>query len=172
MRALALRPEGAIWGQAARTLDFPMAKELIRVIARNKRAKYDYELGDRFEAGLELRGSEVKALRAGKASILESYVRLRKGEAFLLQANIPELQQASYNNHEPTRPRKLLLNKSELKKLKRLTTEKNLTMVPMTLFFKGAWVKLEFATGKGKKQHDKRETLKKKTAQYEQRNHR
>lgn len=149
-----------------------VAKELIRVIARNKRAKYDYELTDKFEAGLELLGSEVKSLRAGKASIVEAYVRLRGGEAWLVQANIPELKQASYNNHDPVRSRKLLLKKNELRKLKRLTTEKGLTLVPTTLFFKGAWVKLEFAVGKGKKRHDKRETLKKKAHASEQRHHR
>ncbi len=146
-----------------------LSKDVIKVIARNKRAKFDYELQDRFEAGLELRGSEVKSLRAGKASIVEAYIRLRKGEAWLLQANIPEYQQASYNNHEPTRARKLLLNKRELKKLKRLVQEKSLTIVPTQLHFRGAWVKLEFAVGRGKKQHDKRESLKKKAHGKEQR---
>ena len=146
-----------------------MSKEIIRVIARNKRAKFDYELGDRFEAGLVLLGSEVKSLRSGKASISEAYVRLRAGEAWLIQANIPEYPQAAQNNHEPGRPRKLLLKRSELRRLKRQHQEKGLTIVPLQLYFRGAWIKLEVATGRGKKRHDKRQDLKKKAHARDQR---
>ncbi len=147
-----------------------LSKEVIKVIARNKRAKFDYELGDHFEAGLVLLGSEVKSLRSGRANIAEAYVRLRTGEAWLIHANIPEYPQAGQNNHEPTRPRKLLLKRSELKRLKRMHQEKGLTIVPLQLFFRGAWIKLELAVGRGKKRHDKRQNLKKKAHARDQRN--
>ncbi|MFT5584327.1 MAG: SsrA-binding protein [Cognaticolwellia sp.] len=131
-----------------------------RYVARNKRASHDYEILETFEAGLELRGSEVKTLRGGKGTIAEGYVRLKDGQAFLTGATFPEYQQASYNNHEPQRARRLLLNKNQLKRLHRATTEKGLSIVPVGLYFSGSWVKLEIALGRGKKLHDKRETLK------------
>ena len=117
-----------------------------------------------------LLGSEVKSLRSGRANIAEAYVRLRTGEAWLIHANIPEYPQAGQNNHEPTRPRKLLLKRSELKRLKRMHQEKGLTIVPLQLFFRGAWIKLELAVGRGKKRHDKRQNLKKKAHARDQRN--
>lgn len=139
-----------------------------RYVARNKRASFDYEILETFEAGLELRGSEVKTLRAGKGTIAEGYVRLKDGEAFLTGATIPEYPQASYNNHEPQRTRRLLLKKTELKRLHRATTEKGLSIIPVGLYFYKSWVKLEIALGRGKKLHDKRETLKAKQTKREQ----
>lgn len=140
----------------------------IRVIARHKRAVFDYEILDRYEAGLVLVGSEVKSLRGGKATISEAYIKIdRDGQAWLQGANIPEYSQANINNHDTTRPRKLLLSKRELSKLRRQVQEKGLTLVPIALYFKGAWVKLEFGLGRGKKLHDKRATLKEKQTKRE-----
>lgn len=139
-----------------------MADDFKKVIARNRRAKFEYEYLEVFEAGLSLLGSEVKSLRAGKGTIAEAYVRMKKGEAWLIGANFSPYAQASYNNHETDRPRKLLLNQRELKTLSRVTKDRGLTIVPLELYFKGPWVKLEIALGRGRKQHDKREYLKKK----------
>lgn len=139
-----------------------MSKDRTKIIARNKKARFDYEILDRFEAGLVLTGSEVKVLRNGKGSIAQAYVKIRKGEAWLLQANFPQYEQASYNNHETDRPRKLLLNKKELKKLHAKIQQKGLTLVPLTLMFRGPWVKLEIALAKGRRKGDRREALKSK----------
>ncbi|MED5370461.1 MAG: SsrA-binding protein SmpB [Myxococcota bacterium] len=138
-----------------------------RFVARNKRARHDYEILETFEAGLELRGSEVKTLRGGKGTIAEAHIRLVDGEAWLLNANVPEYPQASYNNHEPSRKRRLLLKKTELRRLQRASTEKGLAIVPLALYFKGSWIKLELALGRGKKLFDKRETLKQKQTKRE-----
>lgn len=139
-----------------------MASDFQKTIARNRKAKFEYEILDTYEAGLSLRGSEVKSLRAGKGTIAEAYVRLIDGEAWLVGANISPYPQASYNNHEPDRPRKLLLSRQELRRLKKATREKGLTIVPLQLYFKGPWVKLEIALARGRKLHDKRQYLKKK----------
>ncbi|HJN77941.1 MAG TPA: SsrA-binding protein SmpB [Myxococcota bacterium] len=137
-----------------------MSKDRTKVIARNKKARHDYELLDRYEAGMVLTGSEVKVLRNGKGSIAQAYIKIKGGEAWLLRANLPIYEQASYNNHEADRPRKLLLNKKELKKLNVAIQQKGLTMVPLTLMFRGPWVKLEFALARGRKKGDRREALK------------
>lgn len=123
---------------------------------RNRRASHDYELLERFEAGLELTGSEVKSLRQGGGSIAEAYVRVHDGQAFVEGMNIPIYQEASYNNHEPTRRRRLLLNKREIAELTKGLERKGLTVVPISLYFKGGWAKLEVALARGRKQHDKR----------------
>lgn len=123
---------------------------------RNRRASHDYELLERFEAGLELTGSEVKSLRQGGGSLAEAYVRVDGGQAYVESMNIPVYQQASYNNHEPTRRRRLLLKKSELEELSKGLERKGLTVVPLSLYFKGGWAKLEIALARGRKQHDKR----------------
>lgn len=137
-----------------------MSKDRVKVIARNKKARFDYDIQDKFEAGLVLTGSEVKVLRNGKGSIAQAYIKIRKGEAWLLQANLPIYEQASYNNHEPDRERKLLLKKKQIKKLHAAIQQKGLTLVPLTLMFRGPWVKLEFALAKGRKKGDRREALK------------
>lgn len=123
---------------------------------RHRRARHDYEILATFEAGLALTGSEVKALREGGGSIAEAYARFRGGELFLEGANIPPYRQASYNNHEPLRPRKLLLNARELQEIGRGVERRGLTVVPLRLYFKGGWAKLEVALARGKKRYDKR----------------
>ena len=139
-----------------------MSSDFTKVIARNRRAKFEYEFLEVYEAGLALTGSEVKSLRAGKGTIAEAYVRMKKGEAWLIGANFSPYAQASYNNHDIARPRKLLLNKRELKELGRTGRDKGLTIVPLELYFKGPWVKLTSALGRGRQVYDQREYLKKK----------
>lgn len=139
-----------------------MSKPPIKMIARHKRARHDYEIIATFEAGLSLLGSEVKSLRQGKATIAEAYIRIKDLEATLVGANIPPYSHATHENHEPDRPRPLLLKKSELRRLHRSIKQKGLTIVPLAIYFKGPWVKLEIALGRGKKLHDKRQTLKQK----------
>ena len=136
-----------------------------KVVADNRKARFNYEIGDRFEAGIVLTGSEVKSLRAGKATIAESYADAKGGEIWLINANIPEYKQAGpYNNHAPKRPRKLLLHQRQINRLAGAVDREGMTVVPLKLYFneKGR-AKLEIALAKGKKLHDKRETLKKRS---------
>ncbi len=123
---------------------------------RNRRAHYDYELLDRFEAGIVLRGSEVKVLRSGEGSIAGAFARVDGGEVFLEGINIPPYRQASYNNHEPLRSRKLLLKRKEIALIRRGLERRGLTVVPLQLGFKDGWVKVQLALARGKKRHDKR----------------
>ncbi len=139
----------------------------VRVIAKNRKARHQYEVLDTYEAGLVLQGTEVKSLRGGKASMGEAFVRLRKGEAFLENCHIPPYDHASHDNHDALAPRKLLLSKRELRKLTASVQQKGLTIVPLQLYFRGAWVKVEIAVARGKKLHDKRESLKKHQAKRE-----
>lgn len=134
-----------------------------KVVADNRRARFDYEIGETFEAGLVLTGTEVKSLRTGKASIGESYASLDKvGELYLLNANIPEYLQANRFNHEPKRPRKLLLNMREISRMAKGLEREGMTLVPLKIYFNARGrAKLELALGRGKKLHDKRETEKK-----------
>ena len=130
-------------------------------IARNKRASFEYHLEDRFEAGLELQGWEVKSLRAGKANIADSYIFLKNGEAWLLGATIPPLDAAS--SHvicDPMRYRKLLLNKREIETLVGKVERQGYSIIPISLYWKKAWVKMSFALAKGKQAHDKRADVK------------
>lgn len=130
-------------------------------IAFNKQARRLYHIEDRFEAGLVLRGSEVKSLRNGRVTMSEGYVRVEDGEAWLVGVHIPPYAQANINNHEPTRARKLLLHKRELRRLIGKTSQQGFTLVPIELYFRRGRAKLEFGLGKGKKLHDKRQDLKK-----------
>lgn len=133
-----------------------------KIAADNRRARFDYEIGETIEAGLMLTGTEVKSLRTGKATIAESYVSIdRTGEPFLVNANIPEYLQANRFNHEPKRPRKLLLKAREIARLARGTEREGMTIVPLKIYFneKGR-AKVEIALARGKKLHDKRETAK------------
>ncbi len=134
---------------------------------RNRRASHDYELLGRFEAGLELTGSEVKSLRQGGGSVAEAYVRVEAGQAYVEGMNIPIYQEASYNNHEPTRRRRLLLNRRELAEITKGLERKGLTVVPLRLYFKDGWAKLEIALARGRKQHDKRREEARKDAKRE-----
>jgi SsrA-binding protein len=135
-----------------------------KTVADNRRARFNYELGESFEAGIALTGSEVKSLRAGKATIAESYADARGGEIWLINSNIPEYLQAHRFNHTPKRPRKLLLHKRQINRLAGAVEREGMTIVPIKLYFndKGR-AKIEIALGRGKKLHDKRETLKKRS---------
>lgn len=138
-------------------------------IAENRRARHEYHLEEFLEAGIVLQGWEVKALRAGKGSIADAYVILRRGEAFLLGANIhPLLSASTHVKASPERTRKLLLHKEELKKLIGFTQRKGYTLVATRLYWKNGKVKLGFALAKGKKQHDKRQAIKDRDFQREQ----
>ncbi|MDH7794613.1 MULTISPECIES: SsrA-binding protein SmpB [unclassified Beijerinckia] len=133
-----------------------------KIAAENRRARYEFEIGDKLEAGLVLTGTEVKSLRSGKATIAESYVGVTKaGEVQLINANIPEYLQANRFNHEPKRPRTLLLKQREIAKLAQGIEREGMTIVPLKLYFnERGRAKLEIALGRGKKLHDKRETEK------------
>jgi SsrA-binding protein len=135
-----------------------------KVVADNRKARFNYELGEVVEAGIVLTGSEVKSLRAGRATIGESYADARGGEIWLINANIPEYLQAARFNHLPKRPRKLLLHQRQINRLAGAVEREGMTIVPLKLYFneKGR-AKIEIALGKGKKMHDKRETLKKRS---------
>src|SRR5215475_8843749 len=136
----------------------------LRVIADNRKARFNYEIGEVFEAGIALTGSEVKSLRQGKATIAESYADARAGEIWLVNANISEYLQAGRFNHAPKRPRKLLLHKRQIAKLAGAVEREGMTIVPLKLYFndKGR-AKIELAVARGKKLHDKRETERKRS---------
>ena len=129
------------------------------VAAENRKARYHYEIMDTLEAGLALTGTEVKSLRAGKASIAESYATEEGGELWLINSNLPEYLQANRFNHDPKRPRRLLLHKKELRDMWDAVRQKGVTIVPTKLYFKKGRAKLEIALAKGKKLHDKREAI-------------
>ena len=135
-----------------------------KVVADNRKAQFNYAIGETFEAGIVLTGSEVKSLRAGKATIAKSYADARGGELWLINSNIPEYLQASRFNHAPKRARKLLLQKREINRLTGAVEREGMTIVPLKLYFneKGR-AKVEIALARGKKLHDKRETLKKRS---------
>ena len=136
----------------------------LKIVADNRRARFNYEIGEVFEAGIALTGTEVKSLRQGKATIAESYADARGGEIWLVNANIPEYLQASRFNHAPKRPRKLLLHRRQIEKLAGGVERDGMTIVPLKMYFneKGR-AKVEVALARGKKLHDKRETEKKRT---------
>ena len=135
-----------------------------KIIAENRKARFNYEIGEVVEAGIALTGTEVKSLRQGKATIAESYADAKNGEIWLVNANIPEYLQASRFNHAPKRPRKLLLHRRQIDKLAAAVEREGMTIVPLKMFFneKGR-AKIEIALGRGKKLHDKRETEKKRS---------
>lgn len=132
---------------------------------RNRRATHDYELFERYEAGLELTGSEVKSLREGGGSIAEAFARVSGDELYLEGMTIPPYQQASYNNHEPLRSRKLLLKRRQIDEITQGLDRKGLTLVPIKLYFKDGWAKVEIALARGRKMHDKRREQARKDAQ-------
>jgi SsrA-binding protein len=136
----------------------------VKVVADNRKARFNYEIGEVFEAGIMLTGTEVKSLRMGKATIAESYADSRGGEIWLINSNIPEYLQASRFNHEPKRRRKLLLHKKQVNKLAGAVEREGMTLVPLRLYFnERGRAKVELALARGKKLHDKRETLKKRS---------
>lgn len=139
----------------------------IHVVARNRRARHEYDLLDKLEAGLVLTGTEVKSLRNGKASLDDAYAMVENGEVWLLGCDIPEYLQANRMNHKPKRPRKLLLNRSEILKIAGKATEKGLTLVPLSLYFRKGIAKVELCVARGRKTYDKREALKSQDAKRE-----
>lgn len=137
-----------------------MAKEKGRkLIASNKKARYEYAIEDTFEAGMMLTGTEVKSLRAGRASLIDGYAAIKDGEVWLHGVHIAEYTEGTWNNHEPRRPRKLLLHGHEIDKLIQKTKEKGFTIVPLSLYFKDGKAKVEIGVARGKKIHDKRQAL-------------
>ena len=140
-----------------------------KVVAENRRARYDYFVEERFEAGIQLVGTEVKALRQGEGSIAESYATVEGEEVWLINSHIPEYSHGNRLNHEPRRPRKLLLKNREIAKLHGAVAREGLTLVPLSIYFNGKGkAKVEIALAKGKKVHDKRETIKERDWKREQ----
>jgi SsrA-binding protein len=136
-------------------------QEGVKVVADNRRARYEYEILQTFEAGLMLQGSEVKSLREGRTNLAESYATMKQGELFLLNSNIPEYREANRFNHDPKRPRKLLLHASEIAKLSVGVLREGLTIIPLKIFFNPRGrAKIDIALAKGKKLHDKRDAIK------------
>jgi SsrA-binding protein len=140
-----------------------------RVVARNRKAKHLYEILGDIECGVVLQGSEVKSIRGGKISIEEAYARVREGELWLIGADIAEYPQANLMNHEPKRPRKLLLHKRELRKFAEAADQQGLTLIPLSVYFKSGRVKVQIAIARGRKIYDKREKIKQQTDRREMR---
>jgi SsrA-binding protein len=138
-----------------------------QTVARNPKATHDYHVLETLEAGIVLTGTEVKSLRNGKASIKEAYARLRNGEVFLEGMNVTPYEQGNRYNHDPVRSRKLLLHRKEIERLIGAVEQRGLTLVPLELYFKHGRAKVVLALGKGKKQHDRREDLKRRTDERE-----
>ncbi len=138
-----------------------------KVVASNRKARHDYSILDTYEAGMALTGTEVKSLRAGRASLVDAFAQERNGELYLHGMHIPEYTQGTWTNHEPRRTRKLLLNRLEIDRLIGKTRESGLTLVPLQVYFSDGWAKVEIGLAKGKKAYDKRQDLAKKDAQRE-----
>ena len=131
----------------------------IKIVANNRRARYDYEILDSYEAGLVLRGTEVKSLRGGKANLKDGYAYVEGGELFLYNVHISPYEQAHYFNHEPERRRKLLMHRAEIRRLQGWTEKKGLTLVPLKIYFRQGKAKVELALVRGKKLYDKRQDI-------------
>ncbi|AFV10947.1 SsrA-binding protein SmpB [Thermacetogenium phaeum DSM 12270] len=144
-----------------------MVKERVKVVAENRKARHDYFIEETYEAGIVLVGTEVKSIRAGKVSLRDSYAEVLNGEVFLQQMHISPYEKGNRFNHDPKRPRKLLLHKREIKRLLGRTMQKGYTLIPLRLYFKNGWVKVELALGRGKKLYDKREDIARRDAQRE-----
>ena len=136
-------------------------KKGLKIISNNRKAKFNYFFMEFFESGIVLKGSEVKSLRKGKVNISDSYAYDHNGELFLVNSHIPSYKESSYNNHSPDRNRKLLLNKREINKLIGRINREGYTLIPTKMYFKNGKAKVEIAVAKGKRQHDKRQTIKK-----------
>ena len=147
----------------------PEAFNKVKTVAENRRARYDFHIDDKYEAGIVLTGTEVKSLRFGEGSIAESYAEVRGDQIWLINANIPEFSHGNRNNHEPKRPRKLLLNEREINKLHGAVMRQGMTLVPLSIYFNGRGrAKVELALAKGKKAPDKRATEKERDWKREQ----
>jgi SsrA-binding protein len=132
------------------------AESGVKIIAKNRKAFHEYEILDKWEAGIVLQGTEVKSLRAGKCNLGDAYAEIRDGEAWLVKVHIGPYDQGNRANHDPFRRRKLLLTRREIRKLRPRLEEKGLTLVPLSMYFKHGLVKVEFGLGRGKQLHDKR----------------
>jgi SsrA-binding protein len=141
--------------------------EGVKIVAQNRTASYNYTLLDKYEAGMVLVGTEVKALREGKGTLREAYADVKTGEVWLNNLHIPEYQPGGYRNHSPLRRRKLLLHSREIDKLIIATQQKGMTIVPLRIYFRDGMAKCELAIGKGKKFHDRRESERRKEAKRE-----
>jgi SsrA-binding protein len=130
-----------------------------KVVARNRRARFDYRIEDTYEAGLVLTGTEVKSLRAGRASLTDGFAQISDGEVWLHNVHIPQYTEGTWTNHEPRRTRKLLLHRKEIEKLSSRTAEQGLTLVPLSLYFNEGKAKVELGLGRGKRTYDKRHDL-------------
>lgn len=144
-----------------------MAAHEQRVLISNRKARHDYHVLETLEAGIVLRGTEVKSLRQGNANLQDSYAQLKDGEVWLHGMHISPYEQGNINNHEPRRTRKLLLQKSQIRKLVSTMRDKGLTLVPLSVYFKGPYAKVELAVARGKKTFDKRESIAKRDAERE-----
>jgi len=136
-----------------------LSKNHIKIVTVNKKAKFDYFIEDTYEAGMVLLGTEVKSLRLGRVNLKDSYARIKKGEVFVHQMHIGDYPFASYENHDPLRKRKLLLHNYEIKKLYGKANEKGFSLIPLRVYFQNGKAKMTIAIAKGKRRHDKRETI-------------
>lgn len=139
----------------------------IKIVATNRKASHDFFILEQVEAGLVLQGSEIKSIRAGQISLAESYVQVENGQAWLIDAHIAPYEQARHFNHEPRRPRKLLLHKDEIMRLEKEIRQKGITIVPLKVYLKDGRAKIEIALAKGKKLYDKRQAIAKRDAERE-----
>lgn len=144
-----------------------MAKEELKLVANNKKAYHDYFIEENYEAGISLAGTEVKSIRMGKCSVKEAFVRIENGEMILYGMHISPYEKGNIFNKDPLRPRKLLMHKKEINKLTGKIAEKGYTLVPLSVYLKGSYVKVEIGLAKGKKLYDKREDLAKKAVRRE-----
>lgn len=140
----------------------------IKTVATNRKANFEYFLFEKYEAGLALKGTEIKSIRAGQLSLAESYVLIEKGQAWLIDAHIAPYNPASRNNHDPRRPRRLLLHKKELRKMAGEVNQRGVTVVPTRVYIKEGRAKIEIALARGKKLYDKRESIARRDAEREQ----
>ncbi len=139
----------------------------IKIVAENRKARHDYHIDEEFETGVVLRGTEVKSLRQGRAILKDAYARIKNGEVFIHQMHISPYPFAYYDNHDPLRPRKLLLHKREIKRLYGKVNEKGLTLIPLKMYFKNGKAKISIALARGKRQYDKRDSIRRREEQRE-----
>ena len=144
-----------------------MSKEAVKLVANNKKAYHDYCIEDKYEAGIELYGTEVKSIRMGKCSIKESFIRIEKGQVYIYGMHISPYEKGNIFNKDPLRVRRLLMHKTEIRRLDSKLAEKGLTLVPLQVYFKGSLVKVEVGLARGKKLYDKRQDIAKKDARRE-----
>jgi SsrA-binding protein len=144
-----------------------LTEEHIKIIAQNRKARFNYIIDDVFEAGLVLKGTEVKSLRQGRVNLKDAYARIKDGELYVYQMHISPYPFAFYDNHDPLRPRKLLMHKREIERLNAKVNEQGYTLVPLKIYFKKGKAKISLALARGKKKYDKRETIRRRDEQRE-----